>query len=130
MISKLYGFLSFNERALRKLTQVRLCSGRPQKCTVHSIDDSGEEVEREYNAKLIENKKVTGTLGNALNFESSVQVSKEYYRLNAFNYVHTMYLVHLKYLVLQYSLIQKNGDTFATVYSSKCVTVFLNQTIL
>ena len=28
-----------------------------------------------------------------------------------------------------YSLIQKNGDTFASVYSSKCVTVFLNQTI-
>ena len=27
-----------------------------------------------------------------------------------------------------YSLIQKNGDTFATEYSSKCVTVFLNQT--
>ena len=26
-------------------------------------------------------------------------------------------------------LIQKNGYTFATVYSSKCVTVFLNQTI-
>ena len=28
-----------------------------------------------------------------------------------------------------YSLIQKNGDTFATVYRSECVTVFLNQTI-
>ena len=28
-----------------------------------------------------------------------------------------------------YSLIQKNGETLATVYSSKCVTVFLNQTI-
>ena len=28
-----------------------------------------------------------------------------------------------------YSLIQKNGDTFTTVYSSKCVTIFLNQTI-
>ena len=28
-----------------------------------------------------------------------------------------------------YSLIQKNGYTFAIVYSSKCVSVFLNQTI-
>ena len=28
-----------------------------------------------------------------------------------------------------YSLIQKNGDTFATVYNSKCVTVFLKQTL-
>ena len=28
-----------------------------------------------------------------------------------------------------YSLIQKNGYTFATVYFSKCVTVFLNQTL-
>ena len=28
-----------------------------------------------------------------------------------------------------YSLIQKNGDTFATVYNIKCVTVFMNQTI-
>ena len=28
-----------------------------------------------------------------------------------------------------YSLIHKNGYTFASVYSSKCVTVFLNQTI-
>ena len=28
-----------------------------------------------------------------------------------------------------YSLIQKNGYTFTTVYSSKCVTVFLNQTL-
>ena len=27
-----------------------------------------------------------------------------------------------------YSLIKKNGDTFITVYSSKFVTVFLNQT--
>ena len=29
-----------------------------------------------------------------------------------------------------YSLIQKNGDKFSSVYSSECVTVFLNQTIL
>jgi hypothetical protein len=29
--------------------------------------------------------------------------------------------------LLIYSLIQKNSDTFASVYSSKCVTVFLNQ---
>ena len=28
------------------------------------------------------------------------------------------------------TLIQKNDETFATVYSSKCVTVFLNQTIV
>ena len=29
-----------------------------------------------------------------------------------------------------YSLMQKNGYTFATVYNSKCVSVFLHQTIL
>ena len=29
---------------------------------------------------------------------------------------------------LMYSLMQKNGYTFATVYSSKCVSVFLHQT--
>ena len=29
-----------------------------------------------------------------------------------------------------YSLIQKNGYTFAIVYGSKCVTVFLNQTLV
>ena len=35
-----------------------------------------------------------------------------------------------KYLcATTYSLIQKNGDTFDTVSSSKCVTVFWNQTI-
>ena len=28
------------------------------------------------------------------------------------------------YIYPKYSLIQKNGDSFATVYSSKCVTVF------
>ena len=28
-----------------------------------------------------------------------------------------------------YSLIQKNGYTFATVYRGKCVTIFLNQTL-
>ena len=28
-----------------------------------------------------------------------------------------------------YSLIHKNGYTFASVYSSKCVTIFLNQTL-
>ena len=28
-----------------------------------------------------------------------------------------------------YSLIQKDGYTFATVHRSKCVTVFLNQTL-
>ena len=31
---------------------------------------------------------------------------------------------------LHYSLIQKNRYTFASVYSSKCVTVFLNQTLI
>ena len=30
---------------------------------------------------------------------------------------------------LMYSLMQKNGYTFATVYNSKCVSVFLHQTI-
>ena len=29
-----------------------------------------------------------------------------------------------------YSLIQKNSDTFASVYSSECVTIFLNQTLI
>ena len=32
-------------------------------------------------------------------------------------------------LLFTYSLIQKNGYTFATVFSNKCVTVFLNQTL-
>ena len=32
-------------------------------------------------------------------------------------------------LKFKYSLIQKNGDTFAIVCSSRCFTVFLNQTI-
>ena len=30
----------------------------------------------------------------------------------------------------KYSLIQKNGYTFASVYTSKCVTVFFNQTLV
>ena len=52
-MSKLYGFLSFNERNLRKLSQVRLCSGRPQKC---SVLDASTDIEGEYEAKLIEKK--------------------------------------------------------------------------
>ncbi len=85
MIEKLNGFLSFKAPELKKLGQVRLCSGRPKKCTVHRIDfesDSDSDVDefdREYRAKLSENKKVTATFGNALTLESSVQVSKEFY---------------------------------------------------
>ena len=30
---------------------------------------------------------------------------------------------------IAYSLMQKNGYTFATIYSSKCVSVFLHQTL-
>ena len=30
---------------------------------------------------------------------------------------------------MSYSVIQKNGYTFASVYTSKCVTVFFNQTL-
>ena len=33
-------------------------------------------------------------------------------------------------LSLMYSLIQKNGYTFAIVYCSKCLTVFLNQMLV
>ena len=86
MISKLYGFLSFNERALRKLTQVRLCSGRPQKCTVFdgSNDRGLTDIDSAYEAKLIENKKVTATLGDVLTLETSLQVSKEFYRSGVF----------------------------------------------
>ena len=86
MISKLYGFLSFNERALRKLTQVRLCSGRPQKCTVFDgLDPStATDIDSAFEAKLIENKKVTSTLGDDITLETSVQVSKEFYRSGAF----------------------------------------------
>ena len=50
------------------------------------------------------------------------------------------YLLHLYSLLLKinlpnnniltYSLIQKNGYTFATVYSNKCVSVFLHQTLV
>ena len=32
-------------------------------------------------------------------------------------------------VTIMYSLIQKIGYTFATVFCSKCVTVFLNQTL-
>ena len=78
MISKLYGFLSFNQRALRKLSQVRLCSGRPQKCTV--FDGSNHrgltDIDSAYKAKLIENKKLTATLGNDITLETSIQVKK------------------------------------------------------
>ena len=90
IIEKLNGFLSFKKSEIKKLGQVRLCSGRPQKCTVHRIDfesDSDSDVDefdREYQAKLIGNKKVTATFGNALTFQSSVQVSKEFYRSGAF----------------------------------------------
>ena len=38
-----------------------------------------------------------------------------------------LYSIIKIYDVNRYSLIQKNGYTFAIVYSSKCVTVFLNQ---
>ena len=86
MIEKLYGFLSFNERALRKLSQVRLCSGRPQKCTV--FDGSNHrgqtDMDSAYEANLIENKKMTATLGNDITYEASIQVKKEFYRSGAF----------------------------------------------
>ena len=80
MVEKLSGLMGqVSSKALGDLTQVRLCSGRPQKCTVHSVHNT-EEVFREYLAKLVENKKVTATIGNAINFEGSVQVSKEFYQ--------------------------------------------------
>jgi len=72
-ISKLYGFLSFNERALRKLSQVRLCSGRPQKCTVFDGSNPSTDIDGAYEAKLIENKKVTATFGDDITLETSVQ---------------------------------------------------------
>jgi len=73
MISKLYGFLSFNERALEKLTQVRLCSGRPQKCTDFDISNSATDIDSAFEANLIKNKKVTATLGDDITLEGSVQ---------------------------------------------------------
>ena len=85
LISKLYGFLSFNERDHKKLSVVRVCSGRPQQCTV--LDPLSTDFESwwgEYKAKLIENKEVTVTLGDDISWESSVQVSKEFYRSGAF----------------------------------------------
>ena len=78
MISKLYGFLSFNQR---NLSQVRLCSGRPKKCRVV---DGSTDIKGEYEAKLIENEKVTAKIGDAITLETSVQVSKIFYRLGAF----------------------------------------------
>jgi hypothetical protein len=83
MVEKLSGLLSFNKKAYGDLTQIRLCSGRPQKCTVHNASYT-EEVNREYLAKIVENKKVTTTFGKALKFESSVQVSKEFYKSGLF----------------------------------------------
>ena len=78
-MSKLYGFLSFNQDI--EFSQVQLCSGRPQKC---SVLDASTDIEGEYEAKLIENKKVTAKIGDAITLETSVLVSKELYRLCAF----------------------------------------------
>ena len=84
MIEKFYGLLSFNK--LTQLRQVRLCSGRPQKCTVFDgLDPStATDIDSAFEAKLIENKKVTSTLGgycgychlvDDITWETSVQVS-------------------------------------------------------
>ena len=80
-MSKLHGFLSFNQRNNVEISQVRLCSGRPQKC---SVLDHSTDIEGEYEAKLIENKKVTAKIGDFITLETSVLVSKEFYRLGAF----------------------------------------------
>ena len=81
-ISKLYGFLSF--RNLRKSSLVRLCSGRPQKCTVFDGQNPPTDIDSVYDAKLIENKKVTATFGDDITLETSLQVKKEFYRSGAF----------------------------------------------
>ena len=78
LITKVDGSLSFND--LNKLSQVRLCSGRPQQCRVLDVNDIKGELE----ANLIENKKVTATFGDAITLETSVQVSKEFYRSGTF----------------------------------------------
>ena len=39
------------------------------------------------------------------------------------------FFMHKQFKIFKISRFQKNGYTFAIVYSSKCVTVFLNQTI-
>ena len=78
LITKVNGFLWFND--LNELSQVRLCSGRPQQCRVLDVNDIKGELE----ANLIENKKVTATFGDAITLETSVQVSKEFYRSGTF----------------------------------------------
>ena len=75
MITKADGFLSFNGGDLKK---VRLCSG--PSCRVLDVNDFRGELE----ANLIENKKVTVTFGDAFTLETSVQVSKEFYRSGTF----------------------------------------------
>ena len=71
-ITKADGSLSFND--LNKLSQVRLCSGRPQQCRVLDVNDIKGEFEALIE-DLIENKKVTATFGDAITLEASVQVS-------------------------------------------------------
>ena len=78
-ISKLHGFLSFNARDLEKLSVLRVCSGRPQQCTI--LDVLSPDFEGEYVAMLIKNKKLTATLGDDITAEESLRVSKEFYRL-------------------------------------------------
>ena len=78
MITKVDGFLSFNRGDLKKLSPVRLCSG--PSCRVIDVNDYKGELE----ANLIENKKVTATFGDVLTSETSVQVSKEFYRSGTF----------------------------------------------
>ena len=78
LITKADGFLSFNGGDPKKLSQVRLCSG--PSCRVLDIN----HYKGEFEANLIENKKVTATFGDAITLETSVQVSKEFYRSGTF----------------------------------------------
>ena len=80
----MYGPLPFNYADLRKLIPVQLCSG-PEKCRV--VDSETTDFRDQYDAILINNKKVTGSFGDtrsfgdAITFETSIhQVSKAFYR--------------------------------------------------
>ena len=66
MTSKASGFVSFNQRDLDKL-----------------IQDANKTLEG-FEANLIENKKATAKLGDAITLETSVQVCKESYTSGAF----------------------------------------------
>ena len=84
MKTRMYGPLPFWDVDLEKLTEVQICSG-PEKCDL--IDSETTDFRGQYDAILIEDKKVTGSFGDtkkygdAITFETSIhQVNQVFYR--------------------------------------------------